>query len=53
MDSFSVFLLALVLLPAVAAAVWTWLEIIRTAQGLDSLDNFEGMHFEEREHADR
>jgi len=47
MDSFSVLLLALVLLPAVAVAAWTWLEIIKTAQGLDSLENFEGMHLEE------
>ena len=53
MDSFSVLLLALVLLPAVAVAAWVWLVIIRTAQGLDSLDNFEGMHLEERELAQR
>ena len=47
MRSFSALLLALAMLPAIAAAAWMWVEIFKAAEDLGSLGNFEGINFDE------
>ena len=42
----SIFIAALILLPAVGLVVWAWFTMDRIEEDLRSLGGFEGMHFE-------
>ncbi|HJV60182.1 MAG TPA: hypothetical protein VJ743_04505 [Albitalea sp.] len=42
----SVLILFLALGPPLIAAAWTWFQMRRATREIDSLGNFEGMHFE-------
>jgi hypothetical protein len=42
----SAIVLTLALLPPLIAAAWTWMQMRKAEQDLESLANFEGMHLE-------
>jgi len=42
----TIFMAALILLPAVGLVIWAWFAMDRVEMDLRSLSGFEGMHFE-------